>query len=254
MTDVEKIYKVLELIEEKSSQVSGDEPIVLSPLRLSRSGLNRHDVREVLALLSTVGSNRRCIEITQYPDPMELNEPTKDVIYQVKPLPNFNDILQKYHEYYLQEHDQRAAAKLYPRKDIGLSEAYYAELEKEQKQAITLKPESYNKATGTLEIKPGVAISIPKQGKVKKSTGEKYFECKVMEKLFNSHTTLSDGVSFNALVGIHKDKTLTESDVKKVTNVRTAINKKLSDEIGLKQLIILNRNKAYINHLYLLKN
>lgn len=254
MTDVEKIYKVLELIEEKSSQVSADEPIIVSSMRLGRSGLTRHDVRETLALLSTIGSYRRCIEVIEHPDLMEFHEPTKDVVYQVKQLPNFNDILQKYHEYYLYEYDKKAAAKLYPRKDMGLSEAYYAELEQEQKQAIVLKPESYNKATGTLELKPGLAISIPKQGKVKKSTGEKYFECKIMEKLFNSQTTLSDGVSFHSLVGIHKDKRLKSGDIKKVENVRTAINKKLSDELGLKKLIKLQRNKAYINHLYLLKN
>jgi len=254
MTDVEKIYKLLELIEEKSSQVSADEPIIVSSLRLGRSGLTRDDVRETLSLLSTIGSPSRCIELIEYPDLMEFHEPTKDVVYLVKQLPNFYDILHKYHEYYLYEYDKKSAAKLYPRKDMGLSEAYYAELEQEQKQIIALKPESYNKTTGTLEVKPGMAISIPKAGKVKKSTGEKYFECKVMEKLFNSPTTLSNGVSFHSLLGIHKDKPLKETDIKKVTNVRTAINKKLSDKLGLKKLIILNRNKAYVNHLYLLKD
>jgi hypothetical protein len=122
MTDVEKIYTLLQLLEDKSKR---DEQIIVSSMQLSREGLNRHDVRETMATLSS-DESRKCIKVLRWPD-FSSTTNTDDIVYEVELLPNFYDVLQKYHEYYLQETDPDKAAKLYPRNDLKLSERDFAE-------------------------------------------------------------------------------------------------------------------------------
>lgn len=235
---------------------------------LEQSGLTYDEGYAALSVLSGRASYK-CIEMRYFPELGIADDgfETVDVMAHVILLPNFNDIYRAFSLYHQYRRRTPRLPEHFPEIDFEGFEKRFAtnepdinwnkkELPSEDDwlKDIRLSVASYNKSTGSLELAPGKAVSIPKKGRVKKSTGEKYFECKVMEKLFNSKTTLSNGVDFHALLGIHKDVTLKDGDVKKVTNVRTAINKKLADEFGLNKLIVLNRNRAYVNHSYLLKN
>ncbi len=118
MTDVEKVYTVLELIDEKSKQVGPDEPIVVSMLRLSRSGVSRADTLDIMAMLWKI-EGKRCIEIIKWPDAdKNLFTNTEDDTYHVKLLSTFYDVLMKYEEYATYERDPKRASKLFPRNDL----------------------------------------------------------------------------------------------------------------------------------------
>jgi hypothetical protein len=117
MTDPEKVYTVLELIDEKSKQVSDSEPIVISTLRLSRSGVSRLDTMDILVMLSK-RPGYVCISINNWPDFEDYNTKTDDVIFEVKPLATFYDMLHRYEMYAMYERDPVKARKLFPRHDL----------------------------------------------------------------------------------------------------------------------------------------
>jgi hypothetical protein len=268
MVSADTIQTLLMRIDTLGKGRPKDYVVEISLTILERSGLTYEEGYAGLKVLST-REGYKCIKMKHLPE-MGISEDgfeTRDVMAHVQLLPNFNETAMAFYKYLKYRRKPDSITKVYPNEDWSSLEDRFSTNEpdidwslkeypdeNDWLNKIRLGVESYNKATGSLELIPGKAVSIPRRGKVKKSTGEKYLECKVMEKLFSSKTTLSNGVDFHSLLGIHKDITLKPSDVKKVTNVRTAINKKLSDETGLKKLIKLNRNKAYINHLYLLKN
>ncbi len=262
------IHEMVQRLEKRDFHTPAGQYIEITYRFLEQFNFSYEEAYSVLTLLST-RPGYKCIEFTHFTSPTISNDELEmiDVIAHIKLLPNFIDTRRALYKFFRYKRYPKGAIKRKPNEDWSVLErrfatnepdidwtAVYSEVEDKPIETLKLRPESYNKATGSLELKPGLALSIPRKGKVKKSTGEKYLECKVMEKLFHSQTTLSDGVSFHSLLGIHKDKQLTENDVKKVTNVRTAINKKISDETRLKKLIIISRKKAYINHLYLLKD
>ena len=280
MIKAETIQAMLSHIKEKAKYMSNDT-IEVSLALLAQYNLYYEEAHDALVILST-RPGYKCIEVVHYTN-MRKNKESQgeEVIALVTRLPNFDDTWQKFHRYFVFLNWPLTAVEQHPDEDwllledrfdfnnpdidwtpkkvedtpsFALNNPEEYDSETDWLNHLNLSTENYNKATGSLELMPGKAVSIPRKGKVKKSTGAKYFECKVMEKLFDSKTTLSNGVSFHSLLGIHQNVTLKRSDVKKVTNVRTAINKKLSEETGLKKLIIVRRNKAYINHLYLLKD
>lgn len=119
---------------------------------------------------------------------------------------------------------------------------------------IALVVESYHKATGVLEIAPRHSVMIAGRGKATKSTGKKYFECHVMDKLFASPKKLKDGVDFREIFTVRSGTALAKTEIKKVLNARTAINKKVTEAEGLKKLIITQGERLYINQSYLLKD
>src|ERR1700689_2124888 len=117
MTDPEKVYTVLELIDEKSKQVSNGEPIVLSTLRLSRSGVSRLDTMDIIVMLAQ-RPGYVCITVSYWPDFEKYNTDTDDVTFEVKLLATFYDMLHRYEMYAMYERDPVKARKLFPRHDM----------------------------------------------------------------------------------------------------------------------------------------
>lgn len=117
MSDPEKVYTVLELIDEKTKQVSDGEPIVISTLRLSRSGVSRTDTMDIMVKLSKQ-PGYICIDIKHWPDSENYHTETNDTTFEVEPLATFHDMLQRYEMYAMYERDPVKARKLFPRHDL----------------------------------------------------------------------------------------------------------------------------------------
>ncbi len=116
--------------------------------------------------------------------------------------------------------------------------------------SLSLKPESYNKYSGVLHLAPDHDRAIGGKAGVKRPNGKKYDQCWIMECIFKSDKSLKHGVEISSILGIHKsivDKTTT----KKIENAKAAINKKVADDDGPKNLIKMQNGKIFLNNSYL---
>lgn len=116
--------------------------------------------------------------------------------------------------------------------------------------AISLTPESYSKNTGVLHLAPYHDRIIAGKVGIKRPNGQKYDQCRIMECVFKSNKTLRHGVEISSILGISKnivDKTTT----KKIENAKAAINGKVANGGGPKNLIKIQNGKVFLNNSYL---
>ncbi len=115
---------------------------------------------------------------------------------------------------------------------------------------LSLKPESYDKYAGVLHLMPYHDRAIAGKAGVKRPNGKKYDQCWIMECVFKSDKSLKHGVEISSILGISKsivDKTTT----KKIENAKTAINDKVADGGGPKNLIKIQKGKVFLNNSYM---
>jgi hypothetical protein len=117
------------------------------------------------------------------------------------------------------------------------------------KGAIKLKPGNYDKHTGVLSLAPFHDRPIAGKAGVKRPGGKKYYQCRVMECVFSSEKKLKHGVEISAILVIKKP--VDKSTTKKINNAVSAINNKVADDNGPKNLIKIQKGKVFLNNSYL---
>ncbi len=115
-----------------------------------------------------------------------------------------------------------------------------------------LKAQNYSDRTGKLTVSPTVDIAIAVNGKVKRKNGKRYEQCHLMSCLFKSVNSLNDGVTFSRFLGVKYDKNNTKH-AKKIRNTIDEINKKVSEVTNAKKLILIQKEKIFIDKSYLLE-
>lgn len=144
--------------------------------------------------------------------------------------------------------------------ELSVLEAAPVQLNSARKDSIPnypilkLTPDQYDKEDGILRLTPFHNIEISKRGTAKRNSAvngqRKYFECWVMERVFKSVNTMREGAKFSRILGV-SDKNIGKTEIKKIQNAVTTINKKVVDDEGPKQLLIIQRDKVKINNSYL---
>ncbi len=113
-----------------------------------------------------------------------------------------------------------------------------------------LRPEHYDKAKGVLYLSPRRSVVIARRGKVKRNGKEKYFECWLLECVFNSVNTLKVGADFSKILSLHASK-IGNTEKRKVRNAVDSINTKIVKAKGQKNLIKIQSDKVFVNNSYL---
>lgn len=114
---------------------------------------------------------------------------------------------------------------------------------------VALTADSYDPKTGVLTITPNIKVHISRSNNVNKNE-----QCRLMKKLFSSDRSLKNGVNGHDLLTVHKGVSLRDSQKTKIRNLRTTINKKVTEAEGPKKLIRLRKEVLYIDPTYLLKD
>lgn len=115
-----------------------------------------------------------------------------------------------------------------------------------------LEPRHYADKTGVLTVSPTVDIAIAARGKVRRSNGKKYDQCHLMSCLFKSVNTINKGVPFSMFLGVKYDKN-NKIHTRKIRNTIDEINRKVSDKTTAKRLILIQKEKIFIDKSYLLE-
>ena len=115
-----------------------------------------------------------------------------------------------------------------------------------------LQPSSYHDKTGKLNVAAGVDVAIAARGKVKHKNGTKYDQCHLMSCLFKTVNTLNYGVTFSTFLSVKYDNN-NKKHIRKIRNTVDEINKKVADKTTAKKLILVHREKIFIDKSYLKK-
>lgn len=101
MVKADAVQSLLFRMNVLAEEVFRSDTIEISLTFLARLGLNEEEAREALVLLST-RAGYQCIQLTQYQELQSANDglDTLDVIATAKILPNYEDVMYEFQEYY----------------------------------------------------------------------------------------------------------------------------------------------------------
>jgi hypothetical protein len=115
---------------------------------------------------------------------------------------------------------------------------------------VKLKPSSYKSRIGILELLPNCKVEIAVKGKVMRSKGLRYEQCRVLDVLFKDVNRLSYGVHFSQIIGVN-DTLIDAKKIKSIRNSVDEINRKVKDKSGIKRLIFIQGRKVHLDKSYL---
>ena len=115
---------------------------------------------------------------------------------------------------------------------------------------VHLEPGCYDKHTGNLYLTRFYRVAIAGKSGVKRSSGDRYEQCRVMDYVFKSDKTFEKGVAISTILGIHKDN-VDKTTTRKIENAVAEINKKTTKVTRSKNLLMIDDKKVKITPYYL---
>jgi len=122
--------------------------------------------------------------------------------------------------------------------------------QKNELNHLILQPSYYDKQKGTFTVPGYEPVLIAKWGKTHNKDNVEYAQCRLMRLVFNNVNTLQNGVSYHRVLSVH-ERLIDNKKRAKVKNNVDEINRKLTDKLGYKKIIKMQKNRVFINSSYL---